>query len=141
MMNVFLDTNILLDYGQRRDDFIYAKVIMELGERRKISLSASYLSYANMGYILRHYPKNELWSLIAAMREGINVLEADSVQLDAALEHQPVKDYEDLLQYECALHKGCDVIVTNNKRDFTEFCDLPLYTAKEFVLAYFRTHE
>ena len=53
MINVFLDTNILLDYGQRRDDFIYAKVIMELGERGKISLSASYLSDISSDIILK----------------------------------------------------------------------------------------
>ena len=64
MMKVFLDTNILLDYGEVRDDFVYAKAIMELGERGEVELYASYLSYANMGYILRHYPKEELWPLI-----------------------------------------------------------------------------
>lgn len=69
-MKVFLDTNILLDYGEVRDDFIYAKAIMELGERGDVELFASYLSYANMGYILRHYPKEELWPLIKDMREG-----------------------------------------------------------------------
>ena len=33
MMKVFLDTNILLDYGQVRLDYLYAKAFMELGER------------------------------------------------------------------------------------------------------------
>ena len=83
MMKVFLDTNILLDYGEVRDDFVYAKAIMELGERGEVELFASYLSYANMGYILRHYPKEELWPLIKDMREGINVLPTDCIQLDA----------------------------------------------------------
>lgn len=27
-MKVFLDTNILLDYGEVRDDFVYAKAIL-----------------------------------------------------------------------------------------------------------------
>ena len=71
MNRIFLDTNILLDYGQERKEFLYAKAIMELGERREIELFASYLSYANMGYILRKYPKDEIWSLIKDMREGI----------------------------------------------------------------------
>lgn len=138
MTKVFLDTNILLDYGQERDDFIYAKAILELGEQKKIELYASYLSYANMGYILRHYPANEMWALIADMREGINVLSTDSVQLDSTLNHVPVKDYEDLLQYQCAIQGGCEVIVTNNKRDYLEFCEIPIYTSKEFLLHFFR---
>jgi predicted nucleic acid-binding protein len=141
MMKVFLDTNILLDYGQVRDEFVYAKAILELGESGKIELFASCLSYANMGYILRHYPKEDMWSLIGDMREGINVLPTNSSQLDAVLHHTPVKDYEDLLQYECALQEGCDLIVTNNKRDFKEFCKIPLYSSKEFLLYYFRSTE
>ena len=140
-MKVFLDTNILLDYGEMRDDFMYAKVIMELGEQGKLDLYASYLSYANMGYILRHYQKNELWTLIREMRDGINVLPMDSTQLDKALSQSPVRDYEDLLQYQCAIAGKCDIIVSNNKRDFREFCKLPIYTSKEFLLFYFRKEE
>ena len=45
MMKVFLDTNILLDYGQRRDEFYYAKVILELGERNEIELYYLIASY------------------------------------------------------------------------------------------------
>ena len=141
MMKVFLDTNILLDYGQIRDDFLYAKAIMELGERKEIDLYASYLSYANMGYILRHYPKEEMWGLIRDMREGIHVLDTSASQLDKTLEHPPVKYYEDLLQYQCAIAGECDIIVTNNKRDFLEFCTIPLYTSKEFLYHYFRSKE
>ena len=140
MKRVFLDTNILLDYGQERDDFIYAKAIMELGERGEIELYASYLSYANMGYILRKHPKEEIWSLISDMREGITVLDTNSRQLDIALAHEPVTDYEDLLQFQCALQGGCDAIVTNNKDDFEEYSSLPLYTSKEFLLFYFRQY-
>ncbi len=138
MNKVFLDTNILLDYGQERDDFLYAKAIMELGERGDIDLYASYLSYANMGYILRKYSKEEIWSLINDMHEGITVLDAKSSQLDMALSHTPVKDYEDLLQFQCALQGKCDVIVTNNKRDFEEFSSIPLFSSKEFLLFYFK---
>lgn len=55
------------------------------------------------------------------------------VFLDTTLT-DPVKDYEDMLQYQCALAAGCDVIVTNNKRDFQEFCQLPFLTSEEFLL-------
>ena len=140
-MKVFLDTNILLDYGQARSDYLYAKTIFELGERGEIELCASYLSYANMGYVLRHYSIDELWALINDMREGVTVLPMDSVQLDSTLRHIPVKDYEDLLQYQCALQCGCELIVTNNKRDFKEFCELPYFTSKEFLLYYYRSKE
>jgi len=31
---------------------------------------------------------------------------------------------------------GCDVIVTNNKRDFHAFCELPFLTSEEFLLQF-----
>ena len=46
---------------------------------------------------------------------------------------QPVADFEDMLQYQCAKAAGCDVIVTNNGRDFAEFCNLPFMSAAEFL--------
>ena len=48
--------------------------------------------------------------------------------------HHPVRDLEDMMQYQCAKAAGCDVIVTNNKRDFHEFCELPFLTSEEFLL-------
>ena len=66
--------------------------------------------------------------------KSVNMLKpCDSAQLDDALTN-PVKDYEDMLQYQCALTAGCDLIVTNNKRDFFEFCQLPFLTSEEFLL-------
>ena len=42
-------------------------------------------------------------------------------------------DTEDMLQYQCALVGGCDVIITNNKKDFAEYSKLPLLTAAEYI--------
>jgi len=135
---VFLDTNILLDYGQEREEFQAANAIYKLGDAGAIDLYASYLSYANLGYILRHYSQSERYELIKLMREGVVVLPCDANQLDMALRN-PVNDYEDMLQYQCALTHGCDVIVTNNKKDFQEFCSIPFVTSEEFLLDYFTT--
>ena len=75
------------------------------------------------------------FGMIASTREGITVLPCDDTQLDAAIQHH-VKDYEDMLQYQCALAAGCDVIVTNNKKDYYEFCQLPFLTSEEFLLQF-----
>jgi hypothetical protein len=63
----------------------------------------------------------------------------DDSQIYAALA-QEVKDYEDMLQYQCALAAGCDIIVTNNTKDYQEFCTLPFMTSRDFLLYYFRSH-
>ena len=133
MKRVFLDTNILLDYGLDREQADYAENILVLGQMGKIELYASYLSYANMGYILRHHSVAEIYSLVRMMRQPVEVLTCDAAQLDEGLNFE-VKDFEDMLQYQCAKAAGCDVIVTNNKKDFQQFCKLPFLTSEEFLL-------
>lgn len=135
MMKVFLDTNILLDFGLDRERADFAGGILQLGKDGLIYLYASYLSYANMGYILRDRPTPERYELVRMMRQPVIVLPCDANQLDAGLNTE-VKDFEDMLQYQCALAAGCDVVVTNNKKDFHEFCSLPFLTSEEFLLQF-----
>lgn len=135
MMKVFLDTNILLDFGLDRERADFAGGILQLGKDGLIDLYASYLSYANMGYILRDRPTPERYELVRMMRQPVIVLPCDANQLDAGLNSE-VKDFEDMLQYQYALAAGCDVVVTNNKKDFHEFCSLPFLTSEEFLLQF-----
>lgn len=135
MMKVFLDTNILIDYVDHREKRVYAGLILSMADEGLITLYASYLSYANMGYILRKRTQEERYRLIQEARNMATVLPCDAEQLDIALT-QPVKDYEDMLQYQCALAAGCDMVVTNNKKDFHEFCKLPFLTSEEFLLQF-----
>ena len=135
MMKVFLDTNILLDYGLGREGADYAENILALGAEGLIDLYASYLSYANMGYILRHHTVSERYALVKMMRNPVEVLPCDASQLDSGLATE-VKDFEDMLQYQCALAANCDVIITNNKRDFQEFCSIPFLSSEEFLLQF-----
>ena len=45
----------------------------------------------------------------------------------------PVRDFEDMMQYQCALAGGCDVIITNDRKGFEEHSTLPIMTAAEFL--------
>lgn len=56
-----------------------------------------------------------------------------NILLDFALEREHADDIEDALQYQCAKAAGCDVIITNNGKDFAEFCKLPFLTAAQFL--------
>ena len=130
MKRVFLDTNILIDYIQARAGGDDAKQLLMRGHDGEVSLYASFLTFANMAYILNG--KADIYELFAMLTSFITVLPMDSDQLQAALS-QRAKDFEDMLQYQCAKVAGCDTIITGNKRHFTEFCDLPLMTANEFL--------
>jgi len=138
-MKVFLDTNVLLDYGQARKGFAYADAIFQLGSLGYINLYASYLSYANINYILRHLPQDERYEILKALYEDTNVISCDTMQLKYALSHK-VKDFEDMLQYCSALSVGCDVIITNNIDDYIEFCEIPFMTPLEFLNNFFKNN-
>lgn len=139
-MKVFLDTNVLIDIADDRDNALLTETILNLGKTGKIQNCVSYLFYANINYIKRATPRAERYQLIRQLRQGITVLPCDSTQLDIALNHEDVRDFEDLLQFQCAVAAGCDVIVTNNIRDYMEFCTLPLMTARDFLLSYFQNN-
>ena len=130
MKRVFLDTNILIDYIQARAGGDDAKQLLMRGHDGEVSLYASFLTFANMAYILNG--KADIYELFAMLTGFITVLPMDGDQLQAALSLR-AKDFEDMLQYQCAKVAGCDTIITGNKRHFIEFCDLPLMTASEFL--------
>ena len=130
MKKVFLDTNILIDYVTGREHSDDASQLLQRGRDGELSLAVSFLTFANIAYILGK--KINIYELFTDLCRYITILPMDSSQFLSAL-GQRVHDFEDMLQYQCAKHAGYDVIVTNNKRDFTEFCDMPLMTAEEFL--------
>jgi predicted nucleic acid-binding protein len=130
MKNVFLDTNILIDYVLNRPGGNDAEQLLMHGRKGDVSLSASLLTIANMAYILKG--KIDIYGFFTMLTGFVNVLPMDGRQLQAALGKQ-VRDFEDMLQFQCAKAGGCDIIITNNKRDFAEFSDLPIMTADEFL--------
>lgn len=130
MKCVFLDTNILVDYALGRESGDDAEQLLQRGHDGEVSLMASYLTFANMAYILR--TKVDIYALLENLSNFIAVLPMDNEQLQNAL-GQRVHDFEDMLQYQCAKAGKCDIIITNNKHDFAEFSELPFMTAAEFL--------
>lgn len=130
MKTVFLDTNILIDYVLGRENGDDAEQLLQYGMNGRVILTASYLTFANMAYILKG--KVDVYNLFSDLHAIVGVLPNDDNQLLTAMANR-VRDFEDMLQYQCAKASGCDVIVTNNGRDFAGFCDLPLMTAAELL--------
>ena len=74
MTKVFLDTNILMDFVDNRNYREYAETIIELGRTGAIQLFASYLTFANMGYILRKRTQEERYGMISNARKKMYCL-------------------------------------------------------------------
>ena len=78
-MNVFLDTNILIDVIENREGTIMAKRILQLGKDKEINIFASYLSYANINYIKRDVERTLRYNMILRLRHGVTVLSCNAV--------------------------------------------------------------
>ena len=133
MKRVFLDTNIMLDLAMHREQFDSALAIAKGAYEGRFEIFASTLSFANIAYILRKEPQAKVCRVLDMLAEDIHMLPLTPENIRNTINH-PVRDFEDMMQYQCAKAAGCDIIVTNNKRDFQQFCDLPFLTSEEFLL-------
>ena len=134
MKRVFLDTNIMMDAVEGRQYGEEANALLDLSRAGIIQTFAATMAFATMSYLLRHHAKEEIHLIFEHLTEAIEVVPVGTKQFEDAMAFGPVSDFEDMLQYQCAKAAGCDVIVTNNKKDFQQFCDLPLLTSEEFLL-------
>ena len=133
MKNIFLDTNILIDFYDNRPGAFEAGQILRASNAGEIKVYASLLTFANLAYVVKHnHTWEEVYNALDKFERLVNTLPMDRNQLREAINH-PCKDFEDMLQYQCAIAGGCEAIITNNKKDFAEFSQLPLYTAAEFI--------
>lgn len=134
MKNVFLDTNVLLEVLCNRKHCKSCEQILMRGKNGYINLFASFLTFANMAYVLQREKtsRNAIYKAERMMEAMMTVLPMDGDQLRTALRTE-VKDFEDMLQYQSALAGQCDCIVTINTNDFIEFSSLPIYSPEELL--------
>ena len=132
-MNVFLDTNVVIDFmGEREGFFDDAAAIFAMIEDRIITASVSALSIVNCAYILKKaFCSDMMLDKVEALCQMLNVVPIDRSQLLNAIQLRPY-DYEDAVQYLSALPYHPDVIITRDKRGFNDF-DILVMTPAEFV--------
>ena len=131
MKNIFLDTNFIIDYFVREDFNEEAEKLLQLGESQTLKFYISYLSVANFAYIMRKLPVYQLNDIILRICKIFHVVDNTQDQILLTLQ-SGFNDFEDGLQYQCALASNCDCIISSNKKDFvTSF--IPVMTASEFL--------
>lgn len=132
MQTVFLDTNVLLDFLLKREDYAEAREILTMGYQGKLLLYVSSLSFSNIAYITRKtFRGNALYEVFQGLRELVNVSKVDSVTIDKAIALRAA-DFEDALQYYSALSVDARAVVTNNTKDFL-FSEIEVLTPRQFL--------
>lgn len=135
-MNVFLDTNVLMDVLLDREPFVVdSQQIWLLAERGRIQGLVSAISFSNVYYVVR-----KLSGLRRARRTMVMLRDVFvPVACDEQVLHQAIdagfKDFEDAIQYFSALRAGADCLVSRNPRHFRD-ADIPVLTPAEFLTAH-----
>lgn len=133
MKKVFADTNIILDLlGERAPFYESAARLATLADQQKITMVVSPISFATVNYFLSKFESPRIAKeklrkfkvIVAAATMGNDVV-AKSLNSD-------FDDFEDALQYFCAVESQCEIIITRNGKDFKHAL-LPVMTADEFL--------
>jgi predicted nucleic acid-binding protein len=135
MINVFLDTNIIIDLiADRKPYSRFAIEIFKNAEEGKLELFASSHSIATSHYILKkHLDEKTLREVLFNLTEYITVIAIDAGILKKGLRSKH-KDFEDALQILCASSvKNIECIVTRNPKDF-KYSDVQVLTPEEFCM-------
>lgn len=130
---LFIDTNIMLDFlGERELFYEPIAKLATLAEKGKVILFVSPISFATVNYFLSkietpEIAKNKLRKFkIISQISNIN-----GVTIEKGL-NSSFSDFEDALQYYCALDSDCEIIITRNGKDFKK-SSIPVMTADEYL--------
>jgi predicted nucleic acid-binding protein len=120
MKNIFLDTNVVIDFLADRKPFsLDAAKLFNFCVLRKVKIYISAVSYNNIYYILRQSLTNtETIKLLDELSEMAEIADVTKSVIKKALKTD-FKDFEDAIQYHCALNLNkIDFIVTRDTKDF-----------------------
>jgi predicted nucleic acid-binding protein len=134
MKNIFLDTNVVIDFLADRKPFsMLVARIFNHSLQGKVKVYISAVSYNNIYYILRQsLTSNETIKLLDGLCEMSEIADVTKAIIKTSLKTD-FKDFEDAIQYNCALsiHK-IDFIVTRDTKDFKK-SSLPVLTPEEAI--------
>ena len=137
-MKIFIDTNILIDLLIKRQPAYSSVVrIFNIALKRKDTIVISNLSIVNAHYVVKKIAGVQEKTLRTALHNICTTCNIAPLNVGITVKSlvSEFKDFEDATQYYCALENDCDVIVTNNEKDF-KFSLLPVMNPDEFLISY-----
>lgn len=136
--NIFIDANVVLDLFEDKRPFYkdstYVLSQFIANPTYKLFISSDMVS--NIFYILKNHYKygfDNTLGVIEKIAEIFNVYGVTSDDVSSSIEickQHIFKDYEDALQYICAINSDCSLIITNNPKDFKN-STIEIKTTKE----------
>lgn len=131
--SVFLDTNVVIDLLGHREPFVLsAAKILSLADTGRIKITISALTYATAFYVLsRDWPKGVVKNKLRSFKIIAATADLTDIEIEKGL-ISDFNDFEDALQYYCAVKSSCDIFITRNAKDFKK-SEIPVMTPDEYL--------
>ena len=133
-MRILFDTNVIMDFIVDREPFTGdAEKVIGLCIEKDVECSIAAHSIPNLFYILKRYLNlQERRDILLKICEMFRVVGIDSRKLESSLKNEGFTDFEDCLQFECALEFEADYLLTRNTADF-EHSTIPIIEPKALI--------
>lgn len=130
---VFLDTDIMLDLlGEREPFYNSIAQIATLADQKKLQLVVSPISFATVNYLLSKYDGVSMAKeKLRKFKVLCEVSKIDETIVEKGL-NSNFEDFEDSLQYFCAVDSESEIILTRNPKDYKNSL-IPVMSAEEFI--------
>jgi predicted nucleic acid-binding protein len=130
---LFIDTNVMMDLlGERVPHYESIAKVATLADKGKIKMVVGAFSYPTLYYLLSKFESSEkVKEKLRKFKIISEVSDLDKITIEKGLASN-FKDFEDALQYHCALKAECDILLTRNAKDFKE-STIPVMSAEEFL--------
>ena len=135
---IYFDTNVIVDLFDVSRPFHHESlnVLKTIFENEEIDVFINTDTLTNLFYILRSHIKLDFDTSLAKMefiKNSFSLISSDIADVEFTLDlckKHLFKDYEEGMQYVCALKEECSLIITNNAKDFKN-AQIEIITSKE----------
>ncbi len=121
MINIFIDTNVIIDFLGNRESYSNAATeLFDLYADNKKKIFVSAISYTNVYYLLNKQIKSHktVISLLSTLYEMTELIDINKNIINQSL-HSNFIDFEDSVQFYSALsNTKIELIVTRDKKGF-----------------------
>ncbi len=130
---VFVDTDIIYDMlAERQPHYQAAAKLFTLSDEGKILIFISALTVANIHYLIsKQLSSDEAKQIIRKFKLLVNIVPINEKIIDLAL-NSDFKDFEDAIQYYCALENDIELLLTRNLKDYKK-AQISVMTAQDFI--------
>lgn len=148
MMKVFLDTNLILEYLEKRREYIAVSRMLNAVEDGEIKAVISVGCVYTLTYLIRMELKRQgifrpeqtlrlraMLDIVMSMTTAVGI---SHKRIKQAIGNTAFDDVEDSFQYQSALQAKCDALVTINLRDYrnADTSKMEILSPSEFVEKY-----